>query len=72
MKYSIFLYHSQQEAHNNHKKGVKYMSITQSILVAIFCMAVVFTVLGLLWAIIRIFSLFIIMIEKRRGKEGNN
>lgn len=48
------------------------MSITQSILVAIFCMAVVFTVLGLLWAIIRIFSLFIIMIEKRRGKEGNN
>ena len=45
------------------------MQVTQSILVAIFCMAVVFAVLGVLWAIIRIFSMIITIIEKKIGQE---
>ncbi len=46
------------------------MQVTQSILVAIFCMAVVFAVLGVLWAIIRIFSMIIMIIEKKFGQEA--
>jgi Na+-transporting methylmalonyl-CoA/oxaloacetate decarboxylase gamma subunit len=45
------------------------MQVAQSVLVAIFCMAVVFAVLGVLWAIIRIFSMIITMIEKKIGRE---
>ena len=45
------------------------MAISQSILVALFCMAVVFSVLAMLWAIIRIFSLIINAIENNHGKE---
>ena len=45
------------------------MAISQSILVALFCMAVVFSVLGMLWAIIRIFSVIINMIDNNHGKE---
>ena len=44
------------------------MAFSESILIAVFCMAVVFAVLGMLWAIIRIFSLAIISIEKRNEK----
>ncbi len=46
------------------------MAISQSILVALFCMAVVFAVLGMLWAIIRIFSLIINLIENNQQKES--
>lgn len=48
------------------------MQVTQSILVAIFCMAVVFAVLGVLWFIIRIFSMIITMIEQKTGKAARN
>jgi Na+-transporting methylmalonyl-CoA/oxaloacetate decarboxylase gamma subunit len=48
------------------------MAISQSILVALFCMAVVFAVLGMLWAIIRIFSLIINLIENNHGRETKN
>ncbi len=41
------------------------MALGESILVALFCMAVVFAVLGILWAIIRCFSLIILSIEKK-------
>lgn len=41
------------------------MPLIESILVALFMMAVVFAVLGVLWAIIRIFSLMINAIENR-------
>ncbi len=46
------------------------MQVAQSILVAIFCMAVVFAVLGVLWAIIRIFSMLITIIEKKIRQEA--
>jgi Na+-transporting methylmalonyl-CoA/oxaloacetate decarboxylase gamma subunit len=41
------------------------MSLPESILTALFCMLVVFAVLGILWAIIRVFSLLINLIEKK-------
>lgn len=44
------------------------MSIFQSIIIALFCMAVVFSVLIFLWAIIRLFSVLIKVIEKRNEK----
>jgi len=43
------------------------MSISENILIALFCMAVVFAVLGILWAIIRCFSAIIMAIEKKAG-----
>jgi Na+-transporting methylmalonyl-CoA/oxaloacetate decarboxylase gamma subunit len=46
------------------------MTLSESILVAIFCMAVVFAVLGVLWLIIRLFSLAIQTIEKRNEKDS--
>jgi Na+-transporting methylmalonyl-CoA/oxaloacetate decarboxylase gamma subunit len=50
------------------------MSLSESILIALFCISVVFAVLGLLWAIIRVFSSFIKAIEKRNEKStyGSN
>ncbi len=42
------------------------MSIFQSILTALFCMSVVFSVLVILWAILRLFSTFIQFIEKQK------
>lgn len=42
------------------------MSIFQSILTALFCMLVVFAVLVILWAILRLFSTFIQLIEKQK------
>lgn len=50
------------------------MSFMDSILVALFCMLVVFIVLGLLWVVIRLFSIAIIAFEKRiiRTTESNN
>jgi Na+-transporting methylmalonyl-CoA/oxaloacetate decarboxylase gamma subunit len=50
-------------------KGVKQMPLSESIPTALFCMAVVFAVLILLWAIIRIFSQFIEVIEKIKLKK---
>jgi len=41
------------------------MALGESILIALFCMLVVFTVLGILWAIIRCFSSIIMLIEHR-------
>lgn len=41
------------------------MDISKSILIALFVMAVVFIVLGVLWAIIRLLSFIIIILEKR-------
>ena len=49
------------------RNEVKYMSFTQSIFTALFCMVVVFTVLVVLWAILRIFSAIIQFIEKQRN-----
>lgn len=48
------------------------MQISESILVAIFCMAVVFAVLTALWAIIRIFSSVICTVERKYGKKSIN
>ncbi len=45
------------------------LPLSKSILVAIFCMAVVFVVLGVLWAIVRIFSLLIKSIEQKQDKK---
>ena len=50
------------------RKEVNNMTLSESILIAIFCMAVVFTVLGMLWAIIRLFSIIILAIEHRKEK----
>lgn len=44
------------------------MSLGASILVAIFTMSVVFAVLAVLWAIIRLFSIVIGIIEKGNTK----
>lgn len=44
------------------------MSIPESILIALFCISVVFTVLGILWALIRLFSLVIGAITGSRKK----
>ena len=45
------------------------MELSESILTALFCMAVVFTTLSLLWAIIRLFSIIIRMIERPKKKD---
>lgn len=42
------------------------MSVPESILYALFCMVVVFVVLIMLWAIIRVFSFLTTMIEKKQ------
>jgi Na+-transporting methylmalonyl-CoA/oxaloacetate decarboxylase gamma subunit len=47
------------------------MTFIDSVLTALFCMAVVFAVLAMLWGIIRIFSYVIREIEKRSMKETN-
>jgi len=46
------------------------MSLSVSILTALFCMVVVFVVLGILWAIIRLFSSFIRVIEKKSEEKS--
>ncbi len=50
-------------------KGVSVLPLSQSIFVALICIAVVFMVLGVLWAIVRIFSLLIQSIEQSRNKK---
>lgn len=47
------------------------MSMSENILIAIFCMAVVFAVLGILWAIIRCFSAIIMAIEKKVNQDSS-
>ncbi len=44
------------------------MTLSESLLIALFCMAVVFSVLGILWAVIRLFSATIMTIEKKKEK----
>jgi Na+-transporting methylmalonyl-CoA/oxaloacetate decarboxylase gamma subunit len=44
------------------------MSLSESILIAVFCMAVVFAVLGILWVLIRLFSAVIMGIEKKNDQ----
>jgi Na+-transporting methylmalonyl-CoA/oxaloacetate decarboxylase gamma subunit len=51
------------------KRG-EIMSLSASILVAFFCMAVVFTVLCVLWALIRLFSSLIRFIEKSKENKS--
>lgn len=46
------------------------MSLIESILIALFCMAVVFAVLGVLWTLIRLFSWLIRVLEKN-GEKGS-
>ncbi len=41
------------------------MSLSESILVALFCMLVVFSVLTALWGLIRLFSFIVQSIEKK-------
>jgi Na+-transporting methylmalonyl-CoA/oxaloacetate decarboxylase gamma subunit len=48
------------------------MSLIESILVAVFTMAVVFVVLGMLWAIIRVFSSVIQAVERKGEKTSEN
>ncbi len=47
------------------------MSFIDSVFIALFCMSVVFVVLGLLWLIIRTFSFIIITFEKRINRSNN-
>lgn len=46
------------------------MSLSESILVAFFCMVVVFAVLGILWFILRVFSSIISAFEKKNEKNS--
>jgi hypothetical protein len=48
------------------------VTLAESILIAIFCMAVVFAVLGILWALIRIFSWIIQKLEVRGKSRSVN
>jgi Na+-transporting methylmalonyl-CoA/oxaloacetate decarboxylase gamma subunit len=48
------------------------MPFTDSVLVALFCMLVVFVVLGLLWVTIRIFSIAIIAFEKKINRTSKS
>lgn len=47
------------------------MPLSESLLVALFTMAVVFAVLILLWVIIRLFSSMIRVIERDKGKKSS-
>ncbi len=46
------------------------MTVLESIPIALSCMSVVFAVLGMLWAILRVFSLIIRFIEKRNAPDS--
>jgi Na+-transporting methylmalonyl-CoA/oxaloacetate decarboxylase gamma subunit len=46
------------------------MALSESILIAIFCMAVVFSVLIMLWGIIRAFSAIINMLENKNDRNS--
>lgn len=48
------------------------MSLSESFLTAIFCIAVVFAVLGILWVLIRLFSAFIMSIEKKNTQSSSD
>ncbi|MFV0344096.1 MAG: OadG family protein [Anaerocolumna sp.] len=50
---------------------MRYLSFSRSILTALFCMIVVFGVLILLWAILRLFSTFIAFVENH-GKNSTD
>ena len=47
------------------------MSFAQSVITALFCMAVVFMVLVALWAVLRLFSVSIRFMEKRKSHTVN-
>jgi Na+-transporting methylmalonyl-CoA/oxaloacetate decarboxylase gamma subunit len=44
------------------------VEFTESMLIALFCMAVVFAVLAILWALIRLFSLVVRKLEGTNGE----
>ncbi|MDF2844890.1 MAG: hypothetical protein K0R00_3316 [Herbinix sp.] len=46
------------------------MSIPESIMIALFVMAVVFAVLGILWSIIKVFTTIVQRIEHRAVVNG--
>lgn len=48
------------------------MTLSESVLVALFCMSVVFAVLIILWALIRLFSSAIQLIEKKNLSSTKN
>lgn len=54
------------------RKGVNDMAILESILIALFTLVVVFSVIALLWAVIRIFSSMIQKVEKRKEESSTN
>lgn len=47
------------------------MAFGESFLIALFLMLVVFSVLGILWVIIRIFSSIIMLIEKSNASNSS-
>ncbi|GEM_PF-2424933 len=47
------------------------MTLTESFLIAVFCMAVVFSVLGMLWIFIRLFSASIMALERLKNKKAS-
>lgn len=49
---------------HNGQGGLKIMTLSQSILTAVFCIAIVFTVLAVLWALIRLFSVIITRVQR--------
>ncbi len=48
------------------------MNLTDSILVALFCMAVVFCILAVLWGLIRVFSFIIRSFESKSNSESSS
>lgn len=48
------------------------MTLNQSLLTAIFCMTVVFVVLIVIWALLRLFSALIIFIESKKKQSDTN
>lgn len=47
------------------------MQLSESILIALFLMAVVFSVLCILWALIRVFSMIIMKLDNNRSKNSS-
>jgi Na+-transporting methylmalonyl-CoA/oxaloacetate decarboxylase gamma subunit len=52
------------------ERGAVIMSFGESVLAGLFCILVVFLVLVLLWALIRVFSAIIKLVEQRQPGDG--
>lgn len=48
------------------------MSVLESVLTALFCMLTVFAVLGILWGLIRLFSIIVQSIENKQEDGTGN